>query len=85
MKRIWVFQGSLLGALVVSMSGCATESVIADQAEAAGVWDFLDDRYPTFDGRSMVETLPQPAQMEARLYEVMPYPRYPRYFRRHWW
>ena len=60
-------------------------SVIADQAEAAGVWDFLDDRYPTFDGRSMVETLPQPAQMEARLYEVMPYPRYPRYFRRHWW
>lgn len=26
-----------------------------------------------------------PSQAEARLYEVMPYPRYPRYFRRHWW
>jgi hypothetical protein len=26
-----------------------------------------------------------PSQEEARLYEVMPYPRYPRYFRRHWW
>jgi len=25
MKRIWVFQGSLLGVLVGSMSGCATE------------------------------------------------------------
>jgi hypothetical protein len=60
-------------------------SVVTDQAEAARVRDFLDDRYPTFDGRTMVEALPQPAQMEARLYEVMPYPRYPRYFRRHWW
>lgn len=62
-----------------------TVSVVADQAETAGVRDFLDDQYPIFDKRSMVETLPQPSQMEARLYEVMPYPRYSRYFRRHWW
>lgn len=60
-------------------------SVIADQGEAIRARDFLNDYYPTFDGRSIVEMLPQPAQMEARLYEVMPYPRYPRYFRRHWW
>jgi hypothetical protein len=60
-------------------------SVIDDPAEAAGARDFLNDQYPTLDGRSIVERLPQPAQMEARLYEVMPYPRYPRYFRRHWW
>ena len=60
-------------------------SVVGDQAEAAQVRDFLDGRYPTFDGRTMIEALPQPAQLEARLYEVMPYPRYPRYFRRHWW
>lgn len=60
-------------------------SVVADQAETAGVRDFLDDQYPIFDRRSMVETLPQPSQIEARLYEVMPYPRYSRYFRRHWW
>ena len=26
-----------------------------------------------------------PSQAETRLFEVMPYPRYPRYFRRHWW
>jgi hypothetical protein len=60
-------------------------AVIADQTEAIRARDFLNDYYPTFDGRSIVEMLPQPAQMEARLYEVMPYPRYPRYFRRHWW
>lgn len=60
-------------------------SVIADQAETAGVRDFLDGQYPIFDGRSMVEAFPQPARMEVRLYEVMPYPRYSRYFRRHWW
>ncbi|OQW33895.1 MAG: hypothetical protein A4E19_19180 [Nitrospira sp. SG-bin1] len=60
-------------------------SVVAGQAEESGVRDFLSHQYPTFDGRSMVEALPQPAQVEARLYEVMPYPRYPRYFRRHWW
>ncbi|MBX3331329.1 MAG: hypothetical protein KF722_13050 [Nitrospira sp.] len=60
-------------------------SVIADHAEAAGARDFLNDQYPTLDRRSIVERLPQPAQMEARLYEVMPYPRYSRYFRRHWW
>lgn len=60
-------------------------SVVADQTESAGARDFLDDRYPTFDGRSMVESLPQPTQTEARLYEVQPYPRYSRYFRRHWW
>lgn len=60
-------------------------SMVADEAEAAGARDFLEKHYPTFGGRSMVDALPQPAQMEARLYEVMPYPRYSRYFRRHWW
>ena len=60
-------------------------STVVDPAEAARVREFLHEQYQPFDGRSMVETLPQPAHMEARLYEVMPYPRYPRYFRRHWW
>jgi len=60
-------------------------SVVGGPAEAAGMRAFLDSRYPAFDGRVMVDALPQPAQMEARLYEVMPYPRYSRYFRRHWW
>jgi hypothetical protein len=60
-------------------------SVIADQEEIARVHDFLDEQYPTFDRRVIVEMLPQPLRMEARLFEVMPYPRYPRIFRRHWW
>jgi hypothetical protein len=60
-------------------------SVVADQAELARARDFLADQYPAFNERSMVETLPRPSHLEARLYEVMPYPRYPRYFRRHWW
>lgn len=33
----------------------------------------------------MATAVPEPAEMQARLYEVMPYPRVPRYFRRHWW
>lgn len=60
-------------------------SVLADQAETAGIRDFLIDRYPDLEGCPIVERLPQPSEAEARLYEVMPYPRYPRYFRRHWW
>lgn len=60
-------------------------SVVADQAETVQAQDFLDGRYPMFKGSSMAETLPQPTQIEARLYEIMPYPRYSRYFRRHWW
>lgn len=60
-------------------------SVVVDQTEAARTRELLNDQYPTFAGRSMVETLPKPTHAEARLFEVMPYPRYPRYFRRHWW
>ena len=60
-------------------------SMTTDLEETARVRDFLNDQYPSFHEHSMVERLPQPSQTEARLYEVMPYPRYPRYFRRHWW
>ncbi|MGE0645475.1 MAG: hypothetical protein AB7P24_17590 [Nitrospira sp.] len=60
-------------------------SVVVDQAETVGTRDFLRERYPELQGRPLVERLPQPLQAEARLYEVMPYPRYPRMFRRHWW
>lgn len=60
-------------------------SMTDDQEETARVRAFLNDQYPSFHENSMVERLPQPSRSEARLYEVMPYPRYPRYFRRHWW
>ena len=53
--------------------------------ERAMARTLLNGQYPTFNESSMVERLPQPSQMEARLYEVMPYPRISRYFRRHWW
>jgi len=53
--------------------------------ERAMVRTFLNEQYPAFNENPMVERLPQPPQTETRLYEVMPYPRYSRYFRRHWW
>jgi hypothetical protein len=60
-------------------------SVVANQAEREKTQEFLDAQYSTLKGSSMLEMLPQPTEVEARLYEVMPYPRYPRNFRRHWW
>lgn len=58
-------------------------SVVVDQEETERAQKFLDNQYPTFGGRSMVEVLPQPSQTEARLYETEPYPRYRRMFCRH--
>ena len=60
-------------------------SMTVDQEENDGMRGFLGEQYPRFRGAAAVESLPKPSQVEARLYEVMPYPRYPRYFRRHWW
>ncbi|MEW6246266.1 MAG: hypothetical protein AB1555_06085 [Nitrospirota bacterium] len=53
-----------------------------DQAEAER--EFLA-KYPALEGQPVETVLLVPSQAESRLYEVMPYPRYPRYFRRHWW
>ena len=60
-------------------------AMVLDQGETVQALDFLNKRYPALSEQPIVEILPQPPQMEARLYEVLPYPRYPRYFRRHWW
>ena len=46
---------------------------------------FVKDTYPTLHARDSVMLIPQPSYDEARLYEVMPYPRILGYFRRHWW
>lgn len=60
-------------------------SIIADdrgRQEAAGL---IKEVYPSYDSRPMVTALPLPAESEWRLYEVMSYPRIPRYFQRHQW
>ncbi len=60
-------------------------SMVLDDDGRSRVRDFLIEEYPQLANQPMVEVLPQQSHSEARLYEVMPYPRYPRYFRRHWW
>lgn len=45
----------------------------------------IREQYPTLAAESLTTVIPAPAETETRLYEVMPYPRYPKYFRRHLW
>jgi len=60
-------------------------SMIHDERDQARAQQFVEDMYPAFKGRSLVMLIPEPSHEETRLFEVMPYPRYSRYFRRHWW
>lgn len=60
-------------------------SMMFDKEESSKVRSFLTEQYPEVGERTLADVLPEPSQMEARLFEVMPYPRYPTYFRRHWW
>ena len=60
-------------------------SMISDEEDRAEVLETLTLNNPSLDGAVVATVLPAPTQVQARLYEVMPYPRVPRYFRRHWW
>jgi hypothetical protein len=60
-------------------------SMVLDEHDQERAKQFVKDTYPTFDARPLVMLIPEPSHEEARLFEVMPYPRYPNYFRRHWW
>jgi hypothetical protein len=60
-------------------------SMVLDDDERPRIQDLFTEQYPDLVHQPMAEVLPQPAHIETRLYEVMPYPRYPRYFRRHFW
>lgn len=42
-------------------------------------------RYPALGSETLTTVIPSPAETETRLYEVLPYPRYPKYFQRHLW
>ena len=60
-------------------------SMINDADDRAKTIETLTVNDPSLDVRAVPTALPEPAELQARLYEVMPYPRVPRYFRRHWW
>ncbi len=60
-------------------------SMIPDDQDRLQAEQFIRDKYPDREAQSVVTRLPDPTHSEARLYEVMPYPRYPTYFRRHVW
>jgi hypothetical protein len=60
-------------------------SMINDEQDQVHAKQLLKDTYPTFNASAPVMLIPEPSHEKARLFEVMPYPRYPNYFRRHWW
>ncbi len=60
-------------------------SMINDEQDRARVLNTLALSDPSLQVDAVATALPDPAEVQARLYEVMPYPRVPRYFRRHWW
>ena len=60
-------------------------SIIQDERDQERAQQFVKFTYPTFDARPMVLLIPEPSHEQTRLFEVMPYPNYARYFRRHWW
>ncbi|MFM8551050.1 MAG: hypothetical protein ACKOCD_01855 [Nitrospiraceae bacterium] len=60
-------------------------SVIQDEESRAEAAEPVLTRYPDLVGRSVATSLLTPPSAESRLHEVMPYPNYPRYYRRHWW
>ena len=59
-------------------------SMVTDEEDRTEVLQMLA-RDQTVDTESVATALPNPPEIQARLYEVMPYPRVSRYFRRHWW
>jgi hypothetical protein len=60
-------------------------SMTHDEEDQERARQFIKDTYPTYPARAPVMLIPEPSHEEARLYEVMPYPRILGYFRRHWW
>jgi hypothetical protein len=60
-------------------------SIVMDADDRSRAESFLVQQNPAFEGIPVTPVLPDPPTIEARLYEVMPYPRYQSYFRRHNW
>ena len=60
-------------------------SVSTDEESRTLLQDKVRAEYPTLADSPLITVLPVPTEMQARLFEVAPYPRVPRYFRRHNW
>jgi hypothetical protein len=60
-------------------------SMVVDEEDKAQAEQMVKEKYQLPDAQALVTVLPNPTESETRLYEVMPYPRYPRYFQRHYW
>jgi hypothetical protein len=60
-------------------------SIVNDEKDRAEALDTLGLSDPSLNINAVATALPAPSEVQTRLYEVMPYPRVPRYFRRHWW
>jgi len=60
-------------------------SMVSDEEDRAQAAESLGLMYPSLDRPVVATVLPDPPELQVRLFEVMPYPRVPRYFRRHWW
>ena len=60
-------------------------SMVNDEEDRAQAVRTLAPRDPSMEMGVVATALPDPPEVQTRLYEVMPYPRVPRYFRRHWW
>lgn len=60
-------------------------SAVEDQESREDAERQVLEQYPDLTGRPIATLLPVPSSSESRLHEVMPYPYYPRYYRRHWW
>jgi hypothetical protein len=56
-----------------------------DEEDRAQAVETLTHDEPSLEASPVRIVLPDPPEVQTRLFEVMPYPRVPRYFRRHWW
>ncbi|WHZ22922.1 MAG: hypothetical protein OJF47_002034 [Nitrospira sp.] len=60
-------------------------SMVADDELRPLIEEMIRAQYPAFASESLTTVVPLPAETVTRLYEVLPYPRYPKYFQRHVW
>jgi len=60
-------------------------SMTVNERDRALAEQVIKQGYTEHEIEAVVTVLPDPTESEARLYEVTPYPRIPRYVQRHYW